>query len=254
MRWLSSVLVFALATAASADVITLKSGRVITGTFVGGTARQVQVEVAGKVETIDVADIHGIEFSANAAADSGQSAPRTAPVAAPASTPPAPSVRAEAPQSLSPALEAPLPTDPGVYAKRQGQWIEVAPEVVYWKTPGKVPSMVGHHDVTGQVAAPSSRASFAGPPKLLVVVAEGGALTEYRLLRLHPTKDDREFRMAKGGQMHDFRDVLTFDSKKVFSNVFEVSFPATAGPGEYGLLPSGATNGNGKIFSFSVAQ
>jgi hypothetical protein len=63
MRWLSAILALALATAASADVITLKSGRVINGTYVGGTARQVKVEVAGAVETFDVADIYRIEFS-----------------------------------------------------------------------------------------------------------------------------------------------------------------------------------------------
>lgn len=66
MRWLSTVLALALATAASADVITLKSGRVINGTYVGGTARQVKVEVAGTVETFDVADIYRIEFSGGA--------------------------------------------------------------------------------------------------------------------------------------------------------------------------------------------
>jgi len=66
MRWLSTVLVLALATAASADVITLKSGRVINGTYVGGTAHQVQIEVAGTVQTFDVADVYRIEFSGNA--------------------------------------------------------------------------------------------------------------------------------------------------------------------------------------------
>jgi hypothetical protein len=68
MRWLSTVLVLALATAASADVITLKSGRVINGTYLGGTAHQVKVEVAGAVETLDVADVYRIEFSGNAPA------------------------------------------------------------------------------------------------------------------------------------------------------------------------------------------
>jgi hypothetical protein len=65
MRWLSTVLVLALATAASADVITLKSGRVINGTYLGGTAQQVKIQVAGAVETIDVADIYRIEFPGN---------------------------------------------------------------------------------------------------------------------------------------------------------------------------------------------
>ncbi|MGA8580226.1 MAG: hypothetical protein WB579_16185 [Bryobacteraceae bacterium] len=74
-------MVLALVTAASADVITLKSGRVINGTYLGGTAHQVKVEVAGTVETLDVADIYRIEFSggAPAAVDSDHPTLRRAP-------------------------------------------------------------------------------------------------------------------------------------------------------------------------------
>ena len=84
MRWLSTVLVLALVTAASADVITLKSGRVINGTYLGGTAHQVQIQVAGKVETVDVADIYRIEFPGNTPApvDPDRPALRRAPDAA----------------------------------------------------------------------------------------------------------------------------------------------------------------------------
>jgi uncharacterized protein YcfJ len=84
MRWLSTVLVLALATAASADVITLKSGRVINGKYLGGTAQQVQVEVAGKTETFEVADVYRIEFSggAPAAVDAGRPTLHRAPDAA----------------------------------------------------------------------------------------------------------------------------------------------------------------------------
>ena len=84
MRWLSTVLVLALATGASADVITLKSGRVINGTYLGGTEHQVKIQVAGTVETIDVADIYRIEFPGNtpALADADRPALRRAPDAA----------------------------------------------------------------------------------------------------------------------------------------------------------------------------
>jgi hypothetical protein len=53
------------ATLGSADTITLKSGRVINGTFLGGTARTVRVDDGVNVRTIDVADIARIEFSGN---------------------------------------------------------------------------------------------------------------------------------------------------------------------------------------------
>src|SRR5208283_1283982 len=81
MRWLSTVLALGLATVASADVITLKNGRVINGTYLGGTAKQVQIEVAGKTETYDLAEVYRIEFSGNAPApaDAGRPALRRAP-------------------------------------------------------------------------------------------------------------------------------------------------------------------------------
>jgi len=84
MRWSTTVLVLALATAASADVITLKSGRVINGTYLGGTAHQVQIQVAGRTETYDVADVYRIEFSNNAPppVDPGRPTLRRAPDAA----------------------------------------------------------------------------------------------------------------------------------------------------------------------------
>lgn len=52
-----------LALAAHADVITMKDGRIINGTYVGGTPRQIKVEVGDQVETLDVAAIARIEFS-----------------------------------------------------------------------------------------------------------------------------------------------------------------------------------------------
>jgi hypothetical protein len=62
MRLLHIGIAFALATAGFADTITLKSGRVVNGTYLGGTARQVRVEVGDRVETLDVSEISRIEF------------------------------------------------------------------------------------------------------------------------------------------------------------------------------------------------
>ncbi len=87
---------------------------------------------------------------------------------------------------------------------------------------------------------------------------EGTALAEYQLVRLHPNKDNREFRTITGGILHSQsgsqRDQLPFDGKKIASRVYELTFPASAGPGEYGLLPPGSTSGSGKIYSFHVIE
>jgi hypothetical protein len=67
MRFSRFVLALLLGTAVYADVITLKSGRVINGTYLGGTARQIKVEVADQIEVFDVQDVARIEFGTPAA-------------------------------------------------------------------------------------------------------------------------------------------------------------------------------------------
>ncbi|HUI81077.1 MAG TPA: hypothetical protein VLY24_24300 [Bryobacteraceae bacterium] len=59
-----------------ADTLILRSGRVIQGTFLGGTARQVRMDLGDRIETVDVTDVSRIEFNP--------------PVAAPAPPPPPP--------------------------------------------------------------------------------------------------------------------------------------------------------------------
>src|SRR5262245_3008104 len=67
MRLLHIGIAFALATACFADTITLKSGRVINGTYLGGTAREVRVDVGDDIQTVSVSDISRIDFSGGAA-------------------------------------------------------------------------------------------------------------------------------------------------------------------------------------------
>jgi len=62
MRLLRIGIVLTLATAAWADIITMKSGRVINGTYLGGTARTIKVEVGERIETLDISDVTRIEF------------------------------------------------------------------------------------------------------------------------------------------------------------------------------------------------
>jgi hypothetical protein len=68
MRLLHIAIVFFLATAGYADVITLKSGRVINGTYLGGSPREVKVAIGDQVETFDVSQIAKIEFGSGGTA------------------------------------------------------------------------------------------------------------------------------------------------------------------------------------------
>lgn len=63
MRLISIGLSLTLAAACFADTVTLKSGRVINGTFLGGTSRQVRIDAGDRIETLDISDVSKIEFS-----------------------------------------------------------------------------------------------------------------------------------------------------------------------------------------------
>lgn len=180
----------------------------------------------------------------------------------PASPPPAPAPLPPFAAEPERPPEAALPSELGVYANRQSQWVEVPPEIVYWKTGGALKTLatagLRHGDVNGHVAGAKSRTTLATPLELLIVAPEGASLAEYQLLRLHTNKDNREFRTITGGMLHSQsgsqRDQIPFDGKKVASRVFELTFPVTAGPGEYGLLPLGSINASGKIYSFRIGE
>lgn len=51
-------------TAMAADTVTLRDGRVITGTYLGGSPRLVKVEAGDQIQTLEVADIVSIDFDA----------------------------------------------------------------------------------------------------------------------------------------------------------------------------------------------
>jgi len=62
MRLIYAGITLILASVGLADTITLKSGRVINGTYLGGTARTIRVEDGDSVRTFDVSEILRIEF------------------------------------------------------------------------------------------------------------------------------------------------------------------------------------------------
>jgi len=156
MRWLSTALILALATVASADVITLKSGRVINGTYLGGTPREVKVEVAGTVVTFDVADVYRIEFSGNAPAPVDPDRPvlRRAPDAADSGAPTlhrAPDSSADSSQpTLHRAPDADTDTDSAPPAPRRAD----SGNTVAILKPGEEPSVSSRPTVTPAIVLP----------------------------------------------------------------------------------------------------
>ena len=72
MRLIYAGIALACATLGFADTITLKSGRVINGTYLGGTARTVRVDDGVNVRTVDVTDIARIEFGSSSVESSSR--------------------------------------------------------------------------------------------------------------------------------------------------------------------------------------
>ena len=62
MRLIYAGILLSLASLGFADTITLKSGRVIEGTYLGGTARTIRVDDGENVRTLDVSDVQRIDF------------------------------------------------------------------------------------------------------------------------------------------------------------------------------------------------
>ena len=113
MRLFCTAILLTLASAAFADTITLKSGRVVQGTYLGGSPRQVRMEVADGIQSFDVADIVRIEFGGGGAPPPPQSDPdrpvmHRRPEPMPPDQPPAPPAPPAAPEAAAaPAAPAP---------------------------------------------------------------------------------------------------------------------------------------------------
>jgi hypothetical protein len=70
MRWA----LFLISVLAVADTLTLKDGRVISGTFMGGTSTAIRFVVGDRVETIPIANIERIAFDGAASSPPASSA------------------------------------------------------------------------------------------------------------------------------------------------------------------------------------
>src|ERR1700681_1335760 len=82
MRLFCVLMVLTTGVAGLADTLYLKNGKVVGGTYLGGTARQVRMDLGDRVASYDLADVTKIEFqsvSAAAAAPEPPPPPREEP-------------------------------------------------------------------------------------------------------------------------------------------------------------------------------
>jgi hypothetical protein len=63
MRLHTAVLALACATVCPADTLTLRNGQVVQGTYMGGTARTIKIQVDDTIKTYDVTDVATLQFT-----------------------------------------------------------------------------------------------------------------------------------------------------------------------------------------------
>src|SRR5690349_15411550 len=89
---------------AAADTLELKSGKVVQGRYLGGTAAILRFEVNGEIQTFSTNDIVALTFTGRG----GGATPMAAPAPAPDAPPPAPAP-APAAASVGPGGEVTIP-------------------------------------------------------------------------------------------------------------------------------------------------
>lgn len=154
----------------------------------------------------------------------------------------------------------------GVYYKLGGNWQEMEPEVINFKTGGVLKSIGSYGivkgDINGHIKGAQSKTALKTPVEITIYTPEGVGASEYQLLHLHSQSDSREFRTVTGGVFHKSggaaRDAIEFEGKKVASRTYTLTLNLSSG--EYGILPpsSGDATGSsgriGKIYSFQIIE
>jgi hypothetical protein len=98
-----TILAVAMVALASADTLTLRSGQVVRGQYVGGDARHIKFAVGDRVDTYSVEDVDNVQFGSWQKLNSNEN-PNPAPDPAP------PVSQQVAPSPAPPSVTAPVPS------------------------------------------------------------------------------------------------------------------------------------------------
>jgi hypothetical protein len=170
----------------------------------------------------------------------------------------------------APAAAGPPPgvDEVGVYYQDKNKaWHPVPSEIVNTKSGGLLKSIASDGivkgDTNGHVKGAESATKLTTGSNLLIFMPETFSANDYILVKLHKNSDNREFRAMTGGVFHSSggaaKDTVPFGAEKLAPHVYELTFGAPLGRGEYGILPPGATTtsnlaASGKIYSFSILE
>jgi len=155
----------------------------------------------------------------------------------------------------------------GVYAKKGEAWVEIATEVVNFKSSGILKAYTFRMDLNGRISGGSSRTTLKTPIEIMLITPEGVNANEYQLVRLRPKDTLREFRMMSSGiggaKSGVDRDAVAYDFKKIGPGQFTINLPSSVVAGEYAFLPPMGAGGGGmggpgaslgKAYTFRVLE
>lgn len=161
-----------------------------------------------------------------------------------------------------------LPSEIGVYVLKNGRYVELAAEMVDWRSkfffPTTTIGSLTKSRLAAQLNKTQSPLQLSGDVELLVVCPEGVSATQYHLLRAEPNKDKREFRvdfqilnngvlLALGGAG---KSAMRFEAEKIGAGKFRVLL-RSLDKGEYAFLPPGTASHSGassvdKMYTFGM--
>jgi hypothetical protein len=182
-------------------------------------------------------------------------------------------IKVSVPPTTSPAASTSLALPAGIdevgvyYKDKSGNWAELMPEVVNFKSGGAMKKFATYgivkNDINGHIEGKTAKTQVTFPVLFAVYVSEGIAITEYQVVRLHQQSSSREFRSVTGGVIHESggakRDLVEFQPQKIAPRLYQISLDASAGRGEYGIIPPGSYSSanmasGGKIYSVSIVE
>jgi len=170
--------------------------------------------------------------------------------------------------SAAPAGPPPGVDEVGVYYQDKNKaWHPIPSEIVNTKSGGLLKSIatdgIVKGDTNGHIKGAESPTKLTTGLNVLIFMPETYSANDYILVKLHQNSNNREFRAMTGGVFHSSggatKDTVGFGSRKLAPHVYELTFAAPLTPGQYGIIPPGATTtsnlaAGGKIYSFSITE
>ena len=156
----------------------------------------------------------------------------------------------------------------GVYYKdRDNKWVQLAPEIINFKSGGVLKSIatdgIVKGDKNGHLNGKTGKIQLTRGTAILLYVPEGTSPEEYQLIRFRVNGNNREFRSETGGVVHSStgaqRDSVPFTPTKVASRMYQFTITPDLTVGEYGILPPGSVAtanaaSGGKMYTFTLLE